>query len=307
MKKRLSMKENVLLKIEEKFGDIALFNIKASEFTSYKTGGFIGAVVYPKSVDDVLNLLDFLKKTEINYFICGRATNILVSDDGFDGVFIKTDRMNGYDFTDNFLKASSGCLLDEIIKESILKGLGGIERLSYIPGSIGGAVRMNAGAFESDIFDKLEYFDAINIKNLNVERKYKRDIKYGYRYVDGVENYFIISAFFILDKKDREVLQRIRDDIVSRRILKQPLDWPSAGSVFKRPQGYYASKLIDECGLKGFSVGGAKISEKHAGFIINTGNATSSDIYKLINIVRDKVYKKTGIMLELEQILVGKF
>lgn len=283
------------------------FNVKAKDFSSYKTGGVISAVVYPVSVDDVLNLLDLLKTHNISYFICGRATNILVSDCGFDGVFIKTDEMKNYSFEDKYLEASCGCLLDDIIKESISRGLGGLERLSYIPGSVGGAVRMNAGAFESDVFDKLEYFDAVNIKKLKVERICKKDIKYGYRYVEGIENYFITSAFFALDKKDKESLEKIRDEIISKRISKQPLEFPSAGSVFKRPKGTYASKLIDECGLKGFSVGGAKVSEKHAGFIINTGNATSSDIYKLINIVKNEVYKKTGIILELEQILVGRF
>ncbi|MGC9070357.1 MAG: UDP-N-acetylmuramate dehydrogenase [Elusimicrobiales bacterium] len=301
------MKGSVWYEIEKKFNGNVVFNVKASDFTSYKTGGIVSAVFYPQSISEVLELIDFLKSHNISYFICGRATNILVSDYGFDGVFIKTDKMNRYSFNDYYLDAECGCLLDDMIKEAISRGLGGLENLSYIPGSIGGAVRMNAGAFESEVFDKIEYFDAINLKNFKLERIYKRNIRYSYRYVEGVEDYFITSAFFVLDKKNKELLERRRNEIISKRILKQPLELPSAGSVFKRPKKSYASKLIDECGLKGRSVGGAKVSEKHAGFIVNTGNATSSDIYRLINIVRDEVYKKTGIMLELEQITVGRF
>lgn len=301
------MKKELYFEIETRFKNIVKFNIKASSLSSYKTGGNISVVIYPENLNDVLDILNFLKTENLNFFICGRATNILVSDEGFDGVFIKTDRIKNLHFNDIFLEAECGCVLDDLVSLSISRGLKGLERLSWIPGSVGGAIRMNAGAFGSEIFDKLEYFDAINLSNLKFERIYKRDINYGYRYVQNIEKYFIVSGFFVLERSEISFLEKIRKDIIKKRIDKQPLEYPSAGSVFKRPKNDYASRLIEFCGLKGKKIGGAMVSEKHAGFIVNIGNATSSDIYKLINLIKEEVYKKTGINLELEQILVGSF
>lgn len=301
------MKEKYYSELEKRFNGKVKFNILARDFTSYKTGGVVKAILYPQSKNDILEMIEFLKTNNINYFICGRATNILISDHGFEGVFIKTDKINFINISDNIINADAGCLLDDVIAEAIAKSLSGLESLSYIPGSVGGGVRMNAGAFGCEVFDKLEYFEAVNLENLNVERIYKKDLKYGYRYVEGIERYFIVSAVFLCDYADAEYLKSIRNEVIEKRILKQPLNYPSAGSVFKRPQGDYASRLIDFCGLKGRRIGGAMVSEKHAGFIINIGNATSSDIYNLINLIKEEVYKKTGINLELEQILVGSF
>jgi UDP-N-acetylmuramate dehydrogenase len=147
----------------------------------------------------------------------------------------------------------------------------------------------------------------LNTENLKIEELHKENISYSYRYVSGIEKFLIISAKFKFSKGKKEELKKIREEIIRQRKEKQPLDYPSAGSVFKRPKGDYASRLIDICGLKGTRIGGAMVSEKHAGFIINYDNATSTDIYKLILKVKDEVYKKTGISLELEQILVGEF
>ena len=293
--------------IKEKFNKRAVLNVSAKEITSYKTGGVIDLIVYPKNIDEIVFILDFIKKKNLNYFICGNATNILVSDKGFRGIFIKTDFLKKIIIKEDRIIAECGVLWDKMIEISVLNGLWGLEKTSYIPGSVGGAIRMNAGAFGEETFDKLEKINAIDLKTLEVKEILKLDIKYGYRYVEGIENYFILSGEFAFEKKDSKELKNIRDEIIRRRIEKQPLEYPSAGSVFKRPPNNYASKLIEECGLKGMKVGGAMVSEKHAGFIINTGNATSSDIYKLISLVREKVYQKTGILLELEQILVGEF
>ncbi|MCX7641865.1 MAG: UDP-N-acetylmuramate dehydrogenase [Elusimicrobiales bacterium] len=301
------MREKYYLEIREKFGNKVFLDFAACEFTSYKTGGLIKVLFYPENSKDIIDMLDFIKTKKINYFICGRATNILVSDLGYDGVFIKTDKINSFSFDNNILKADAGCLLDEIIVNCVEKSLSGLEKLSYIPGSVGGAIKMNAGAFGCEIFDRLEYFDCINTLTFEFERKFKRDIKYGYRYVESIDDLIILNAVFSLDKGDVVFLKNIRNEIIRKRESTQPLDYPSAGSVFKRPKGDYASRLIDISGLKGKRYGGACVSEKHAGFIINLGNATSSDIYSLIKIIRDEVFKKTGIKLELEQILVGEF
>jgi len=293
--------------IKNKLGDRVFTDFPAKDITSYKTGGAIDLLVYPKNKDELVFIFDVIKKENLNYFICGNATNILVSDKGFRGIFIKTALFKKIIIKENRIIAECGVLWDKMIEISVLNGLWGLEKTSYIPGSVGGAIRMNAGAFGQETFDRLEKFNVVDLKTLEVKEILKLDIKYGYRYVEGIENYFILSGEFVFEKKDLKELKNIRDEIIKKRIEKQPLEYPSAGSVFKRPPNNYASRLIEECGLKGAKVGGAMVSEKHAGFIINTGNATSCDIYKLINLVREKVYQKTGILLELEQILVGEF
>jgi UDP-N-acetylmuramate dehydrogenase len=279
----------------------------AKEFTSYKVGGKIDIIVYPENVEDLLWLFEFIKKTGIKYFICGNSTNILVSDNGFRGIFIKTERLKNIEVDNLIVKVQSGFLWDDMIKISVNNGLDGLVKTSYIPGSVGGAVRMNAGAFGEETFDCLESVAVIDLNNLELKTFKKKDIVYGYRYVRDIEIFFILSGEFRFRKSDKEELLNLRNEIIKKRIEKQPLDYPSAGSVFKRPLNNYASKLIDECGLKGLSVGGAMVSKKHCGFIINYNNATASDIYSLIKKVREIVYNKTGIELELEQVLVGEF
>ncbi|MEF3279750.1 MAG: UDP-N-acetylmuramate dehydrogenase [Elusimicrobiota bacterium] len=298
---------NVYSIIKEKFKDDAVLNLNAKEITSYKTGGKIEVVVYPRNVEDLVWLFEFIKKENINYFICGNCSNILLSDEGFKGVFIKTDKFKNIFKNKNKIFVSCGYDWDRFIEFSVLNSLKGLEKTSYIPGTVGGAVRMNAGAFGEETFDRLINVLVLDIQKGAVKRIEKKEIKYGYRRVDNFENYFIIEAGFEFEYGNKENLFEIRNDVIKRRKEKQPLEYPSAGSVFKRPEGNYASKLIDDCGLKGFRIGGAMVSTKHAGFIINYDNATSTDIYSLIMKVREEVYKKTGIKLELEQIIVGEF
>lgn len=293
--------------IFKKFSDRALRNVFGKEISSYKTGGVIDVLVFPENMEEINWLFKFLIERKIDYFICGKITNVLISDDGFRGVFIKTDRLNKIEFRDNIIIVESGFLWDKMIELAIERGLGGLEKTSYIPGSVGGAVRMNAGAFGQETFDRLISITVFDIKNSMVKKMGKNELNYGYRKVEGIEDFFIISQEFAFIPEDPSKLKMIRDDIIRKRIEKQPLEFPSAGSVFKRPKNDYASRLIDVCGLKGLRIGGAEVSLKHAGFIINRGDATSTDIYNLINKVKDEVYKKTGVNLELEQILVGRF
>jgi len=281
--------------------------ILASTLTTYKTGGVIDIVFYPENIKDISSILPILKRNNIDFFILGKGSNILVSDKGFRGVFILTEKLNKIEISENIISADSGVLWDYMIEKSVNLGLAGLEKTSYIPGSVGGAIRMNAGAFGQETFDKLYSFKVIDLNNLDIKDIKKEELDYGYRYVKGIENYFIISGKFSFDYGLKEDLIEIRREIINKRKEKQPLEYPSAGSVFKRPENDYASKLIDICGLKGLKFGGAMVSEKHAGFIVNYDNATSSDIYNLIMKVKEEVFKKTGIELQLEQILVGEF
>jgi UDP-N-acetylmuramate dehydrogenase len=295
------------IEIKKRFQGKFIQDKYAKEFTSYKTGGKIDLIVYPETTADLLWLFNFINKAGIEYFICGNSTNILVSDNGFGGIFIKNERLKKIEIDDLIIKVQSGFLWDDMIKIAVESGLNGLVKTSYIPGSAGGAVRMNAGAFGEESFDCLDCVDVIDLGNLEFKTLKKKDIVYGYRYVRDIENFFILSAEFRFRKSDKEELLKLRNEIIKKRIEKQPLDYPSAGSVFKRPPENYASKLIDECGLKGLRVGGAMVSKKHSGFIINYDNATASDIYILIKKVKEIVFQKTGIMLELEQIIVGDF
>jgi UDP-N-acetylmuramate dehydrogenase len=204
------------------------------------------------------------------------------------------------------IKAEAGAALDKVCELACEAGLAGMEKLSGIPGSVGGAVYMNAGAFGQETFDCLEYFDVIDFEG-RPATLLKEDLKYAYRKVEGIENYIVLSASFKLQKGDFTQLIAGRNTVLHKRIEKQPLDLPSAGSVFKRPEGDYASRLIDDTGLRGLSIGGAKVSEKHAGFIVNFNHATPQDIKTLMDEVRNKVKEKHGIELEPEQILWGHF
>ncbi|WP_424244991.1 UDP-N-acetylmuramate dehydrogenase [Elusimicrobium posterum] len=214
--------------------------------------------------------------------------------------------MSDYMVTAESLKVEAGLALDKAIEVAVEHGLAGMEKMSGIPGSIGGAVRMNAGAFGQETFDTLEYVEVIDYEG-RPAIIYKEDLPHSYRYVEGMDKLIVTAVSFKLTKSEYPALIESRNLILSKRAANQPLDLPSAGSVFKRPVDDYASRIIDESGLRGLSIGGAKVSEKHAGFIVNFNNATSQDIKNLIEEVKKIVKEKTGKTLELEQILWGKF
>ncbi|NLI10371.1 MAG: UDP-N-acetylmuramate dehydrogenase [Elusimicrobia bacterium] len=293
--------------LKKTFPEICIENISAAALTTYKTGGNISLAAFPKSEVEVLNILKEIKSLDVKFYILGAGSNVLISDKGFDGVLIVTDKIDKIEFSGLKIKAESGFLWDKLCEESCVRGFAGLEKTSYIPGSVGGAVRMNAGAFGQETFDCLDYFEALELETLRKVKIEKKNINYGYRFVEAVEKYFIISACFSFNKGDSKGLNLTRNEIITKRKEKQPLDYPSAGSVFKRPPGDYASRLIDSCGLKGLRIGGAKVSEKHAGFVINYENAAASDIYALIQKVKKEVFEKTGIMLCEEQIFLGEF
>lgn len=274
-------------------------NEPLSNHTSYMTGGDAKLFLEPYTTQDLIEAIQYIKNEK--FFILGKGSNVLFSDNFFDGVVLSLKNLNRYAFIDgNMLVSGAGCLLDDIVKFSILNDLGGIEELSGIPGSVGGAVFMNAGAFDGEIKDVVNYVKIVDMSGKTILLK-KNEINFKYR-SSGLDKKIVVEAGFFLSKGAN--LYK-REEILSKRESKQPLDYPSCGSVFKRPKGNFAGTLIESCGLKGYRIGNAKVSEKHANFIVNLGGATSTDIYNIIQYVKDKVYKETGIMLEEEVKLVN--
>lgn len=292
--------------LQEFFKENCLFNEPMSRHTTYQTGGNAEVYVYPKTREEWSFVLKLAQAEKVPLRIIGFGSNILVSGHGIGGITCSTKRMNGIAVKGEAIKAEAGAPLDKVCETACEEGLGGMEKLSGIPGSVGGAVYMNAGAFGQETFDCLEYFDVIDFEG-RPATLLKSELKYAYRNVEGIHDYIVLSAGFKLTKGDFTQLIETRNSILHKRTEKQPLDYPSAGSVFKRPAGDYASRLIDDTGLRGLSVGGAKVSEKHAGFIVNFNRATPEDVKNLMEEVRRQVKAKHGVELELEQILWGEF
>jgi len=292
--------------IKERFGAACAFSRPASGFTTYRAGGPVDVVAEPSSREDLAWLNNFCREKGLPLIALGAGSNVLVSDKGFRGVCALTLKLDALTVAGDTLTAGAGALWDDAVRAAVEAGLGGAERTSGIPGTVGGAVFMNAGAFGQETFDRLESFEVMDRAGL-VRVLKRSDVKHGYRKVEGLEGLTVLSAVFRLQAADRKVLESERACVLRSRAEKQPLDLPSAGSVFKRPAGDYASRLIDASGLKGLRIGDAQVSEKHAGFIVNRGKASASDIYSLIKKVRAEVKAGTGVELELEQILLGDF
>jgi len=263
-------------------------------------------VFYPETEEDVAKVYsDYAGKKII---VLGRGNNIILKDDyyGDDYVFlIFRDPYGKYSFDGNLLEVEAGADMKQVSVDAMKLGLSGLEYFYGIPSSLGGAVYMNAGANEfetSQIVKSVKYFD---LDDLTVKELSENELKFSYRYSIFQDlNAIILSAKLVMQNKEPDLIWDKMQKIYSEREAKQPLDYPSAGSVFKRPEGYYVGKMIQDLGLRGYSVGGAKISEKHAGFIINYNNATGRDILQLIDFVRNKVKEKYGVWLTLEQVVI---
>ncbi len=292
--------------LQQFFGERCLLAEPMALHSTYRTGGPAEAYVCPASQEEWSFVLKLAQTYQIPLHILGYGSNILVGSKGVQGIVCATARMNAISADSTHIKAQAGAALDHVCQTACRLGLGGMENLSGIPGSVGGAVYMNAGAYGQETFDCLEYFDVIDWQGHPATLR-KEEVEHGYRHVAGVENYIILSASFKLSPADPFHLTEERNLTLQKRRDKQPLEYPNAGSVFKRPANDYASRLIDDTGLRGLTVGGAKVSEKHAGFIINFNHATPEDIRELMRQVRQKVQEKHGIALELEQILWGDF
>ena len=292
--------------LKAEFGPHCFFGEPAANFTTYRAGGAAEVLLRPGTPEELAWACAWCRGSAAPWRVLGRGSNVLVSDRGLPGVTILTGRLAGIEVKGSALEAQAGAAWDEVARLSAEAGLAGLEKTSGIPGSVGGAVRMNAGAFGQETFDRLASVLALDGEGREITLL-KKDIAHGYRRAAGLDGLTVLQARFEFPSGDPGVLLQDRSCVLASREAKQPLDYPSAGSVFKRPQGDYASRLIDAAGLKGLRVGGAEVSPKHAGFIVNAGGATAADIYSLICRVRGVVKEKTGVELQLEQILLGDF
>ena len=275
------------------------------EYITFRFGGPCRALVSVNSALAAAELMKYLKAEGIKFGILGRGSNVIVPDDGFDGVIL----LLGSDFAgitieDDTIKCQAGALLASACVHAQQLGLTGMENLFGIPGTVGGALYMNAGAYGSEMKDVVvsaQYID----ENCNIQTIDAKDMDLSYRHsIFSGRQCIITSVTLKLEKGDPDAIKSAMNECMQKRSSKQPLDHPSAGSTFKRPEGSYASLLIDQCGLKGMSRGGAQVSEKHCGFVINTGDATCSDVLELCGDIKKIVKEKTGYQLELEPVIL---
>lgn len=274
-------------------------------YTSFQIGGPASAVCIPKNREQLSCLLSFLRKMQINHWFVGNGSNLLISDEGLKGVVILLD--SDFDgeilISNTVLEAPAGKKLSSVCAAACRAELTRLEFAWGIPGSVGGAVYMNAGAYGGEMKDRLIWVEYLDLDG-NIQRVPAEKLNLSYRHSCFMEQEYqgvcIIRAAFSLKKGEQAAIQAEMDRIIGQRKEKQPLDLPSAGSTFKRPQGAYAAQLIDQCGLRGFSVGGAQVSTKHTGFVVNIGGATCQDVLELARQVKECVKEKTGFELEME-------
>ena len=278
-----------------------------SKHTSFKIGGAADIFVNPKSTKELKALLQIGKTANLPVCLVGNGSNLLVSDGGIEGLVVSTLKMKKITLvSEDEIFAEAGASLTAVCLFALKNSLAGMEFAYGIPGSIGGAVYMNAGAYGGEMKDIIKNVQSLD-KSLNLVERPLEDLGLGYRESVYKSNGEIITGVTLkLKKGNSHDISKQMELLMGKRQTSQPLDFGSAGSTFKRPVGYYAAALIDECGLKGLSVGDAQVSEKHAGFVINKGKATCNDVLKLIEEIKDTVYTKKGVKLETEVIFVGR-
>ncbi len=283
-------------------------NFPLSLFTTFKTGGNADLIVEPFSEEFIGPVISLLRSEAVPVTVIGGGSNLLVSDMGLRGAVVRVAGLDeSFRVDGDTVYAGAGMSKERFIAEATGAGFGGVEFMAGIPGAIGGGIFMNAGTYMGCFVDILTRITGVNSDGSVFEADTVQNIS-GYRKMGLPENMVITGAYFYLPRiSDISGSQKVIDDIVADRWKKHPMEFPSAGSVFKNPEGFSSWKLINDCGLKGRSIGGAMVSEKHTNFIINRGSASSSDIYNLISEVRETVYKKTGIMLETEIKVLGEF
>lgn len=271
---------------------------------TYHIGGTAKLLLSPNSISDLISVLKILKEENVKYFVLGNGSNVVLNDREYDGAIIRLNKLCGIEIHPELQMAyaEAGAMLPKLVTESINKSLTGLEFAAGIPGTVGGSIYGNAGAYNACILDYVTSVTVLD-ENLEIKTIEHEEIAYSYRTSMFKENkkYIILGAKFFLKEGAKQSSLDIIEDRRNRRVASQPLEYPSAGSVFRNPEGDFAGRLIESCNLKGFSIGGAEVSEKHANFIINKGNATSKDVYKLINHVHETVLEKTNVDLVIEQ------
>lgn len=280
-----------------------LENVSLAPHSSFRIGGAARYAAFPKSAHEIMTLLTYARERNLRTFLAGNATNLLFDDAGFDGLVIFTTAIKNVRFEEDRVIADAGASLTALAAEAMRRGLSGLEFAYGIPGTVGGAVYMNAGAYGGEIKDILT--SSTYLGEDGISTRTTEDHHFDYRTsIYQKTGEVILSVEFALTKKPIEEIRAHCEKNMTARREKQPLEYPNAGSTFKRPRGAYAGALIEGAGLKGLRIGGAEVSEKHAGFIINRGGATSRDVLTLIETIREKVEKNSGIHLETEIIHV---
>ena len=276
--------------------------------TTFRVGGNADYFIVPKTIEEVKNVVALCKETDMPYYILGNGSNLLVSDKGYRGVIIQIYKeINEICIEGDQIKVQAGALLSKIGSAALEAGLTGFEFASGIPGTIGGAVVMNAGAYGGEMKDVLEEVTALTPEGEAIVLR-KEELELGYRTsIIAKKDYIVLEAKLKLEKGEKDAIKGRMDELKLQRTTKQPLEYPSAGSTFKRPEGYFAGKLIQDAGLRGFQVGGAQVSEKHCGFVINKDHATAADVWELMCQVRAIVKEKFGVELEPEVKRLGEF
>jgi len=283
-------------------------NEPMKKHTTFRIGGNADYFVLPKTIEEVKAVMKLCQETDMPYYILGNGSNLLVGDKGYRGLIIQIYKeMNGIKVEDNIIKAQAGALLSKIGASALEASLAGFEFASGIPGTLGGAVVMNAGAYGGEMKDVLIDVTVLTPEGEVIVLK-NEELELGYRTsIVAKKGYIVLEATISLAHGEKEAIKARMDELKVQRTTKQPLEYPSAGSTFKRPEGYFAGKLIQDAGLRGFQVGGAQVSEKHCGFVINKDNATAADVVELMRQVAELVKDKFGVELEPEVKRLGEF
>ena len=296
------MNQNFYDKLNNVIGkDSILIDEPMSRHTTFRVGGPADFFVTPKAKEEVRDVIRICKEAGMPYYIIGNGSNLLVSDAGYRGVIVQIYKeMNEVKVEGDLVKAQAGALLSGIAAKALGAELSGFEFASGIPGTIGGACVMNAGAYGGEMKDVLESVTVLTDEGKIIELG-RNELELGYRTsVIAKKGYIVLGAVLKLERGDGEKIKTYMDELKEKRVTKQPLEYPSAGSTFKRPEGYFAGKLIEDAGLRGFQVGGAQVSEKHCGFVINRDHATAADIMELMRQVQIRVKENSGVDLEPE-------
>lgn len=304
-----NLREEIIKRLEQTVeSDRFLREEPMKKHITFRVGGPAACFLTPSTKEQIREILHICQEEKTPYFILGNGSNLLVSDQGFDGVVLQVYKnMNQVTVEGEHLRVQAGALLSATARKALEAGLTGMEFAAGIPGTMGGAAVMNAGAYGGEMKDILESVTVLTPEGEQKELN-NEELQLGYRTsVVKEKGYIVLEAVLSLKKGDPEAIKSRMDELKEQRVTKQPLEYPSAGSTFKRPEGYFAGKLIQDSGLKGFTVGGAQVSEKHSGFVINKGNATAADVMELIRQVTAKVKEDTGVTMEPEVKQIGEF
>lgn len=301
------IKGNLTAAVGDGSGSVIAENVSMADFTSFKAGGKARLMVSPRNREELRAVLRTLSQTDCRYMVLGNGSNVLVKDSGYDGVIVRIgDGFSGVRREGDMLVCGAGTLMSVVARAALDEGLTGFEFASGIPGSAGGAVFMNAGAYGGEIKDILKR--ALVVAKDGSSERYMEagELDMGYRHTALHETGDVVTEIEMsLQPGSRDEIRAKMNELMNRRNEKQPVNYPSAGSFFKRPEGYFAGKLIQDAGLKGLTVGGAQVSELHSGFIINRGGATATDILQLMEIVQARVFDEFGVRLETEVRIIG--